>query len=216
MIKSFSFFVLLLVLSLGARATEPTDLGKGLAYLRVPSLSTPLAKLRPTALVLDLRYVTTDQQSPATLQALLAQQPSGTPWFILVSPATPAVLAPIITASSALTLGTTDSIPAPKVIVRTDPTADRRAYDAFTSGTPLAQLISGKIEKERYDEATLVKEFNEGIPEPQPPPAVDPTAPKPTSPADKTAPAPAAPLTDRVLQRAVHLHAAMLVLKPRS
>lgn len=276
MIRSFSFLVLFLVLSFGAHGALPgnsaqhevsgtntgpaaagngADLAPGLAYVRANTL-TP-AELQPVAenkaLILDLRYVTADEHSPETLRRALVNRPTGQQILILVSPATPAALAPVISATPAVTLGAPESVPAPKVIVHTDAATDRRAYDAFTSGTPLSELISGKIQKERYDEASLVKDFKAGLPEPERPAPKDPTA-LPGNPATPEvsgtfAPAEAggrtqggqqaatghpglaaasngaaeqkpatkpAPLTDRVLQRAVNLHAARLALRSRS
>jgi len=163
--------------------------------------------------VLDLRYATANDESAAALRSALAGRSSNVPLFILVSPATPTALAPVISASPALTLGASGSLPAPKVVVQTDATADRRAYDALDTGTALAQLISGKIEKERFDEATLVQEFKNGNPDAAPIPTPDPTAAKPAGASEKEPPS---PLVDRVLQRAVHLHRALLALKPRS
>jgi len=214
-----------------ASATELTDLGQGLSYLRIHSVTESEAALRKAvpragALVLDLRYATVDDESAAILQTALAGHPAGTPLFILVSPAPPPVLAPAV--ASTLTLGAPGSMPAPKVVVQTDAATDRRAYDALDAGTPLEKLISGKIEKERFDEATLVHEFKNGNPAPlpgdrpgqtpagqqpgtvSPAPSPDPTAAKPAGSPEKPA-----PLVDRVLQRAVHLHRALLALKTR-
>lgn len=214
--KSFSFLVLFLVLPALIRATELTDLGQGLSYLRIHAVADSEAALRQAVpgsgpLVLDLRYATARDDSPAVLQAALAGRSAGTPLFILVSPATPPALGPVIRASAALTLGVAGSLPTPTVVVQADTAADRRAYDALDAGTALEKLISGKIEKERFDEATLVHEFKNGHLDAAPPPPPDPTAPK----AGET-PVKPTPPTDRVLQRAVHLHRALLALKPRS
>jgi len=199
-------------------ATELTDLGQGLSYLRIHSVADSEVALRKVvpgtgALVLDVRYATVNDESAAILQTALAGRSSNTPLFVLVSPATPAALGPVISAPPALTLGASGSLPAPKVVVQTDATTDRRAYDALDAGTALEKLISGKIEKERFDEATLVQEFKNGNPDAAPAPTPDPTVPKPAGDAEKEPPA---PLVDRVLQRAVHLHRALLALKPRS
>jgi hypothetical protein len=204
-------------LCLLSSGTELTDLGQGLSYLRIHSVADSEAALRKAvpgtgALVLDLRYATANDESAAALQTALAGRPAGTPLFILVSPATPPVLGPVIGASPALTLGAAGSLPTPKVIVQADAATDRRAYDALDAGTALPKLISGKIEKERFDEATLVQEFKNGNPDAAPLPAPDPTAPKPAGASEKEPPA---PLVDRVLQRAVHLHRALLALKIR-
>lgn len=207
-----------LLLAPSSKATELTDLGQGLSYLRIHSVADSEVALRKAvpgagALVLDLRYATAGDDSPAALKAAFAGRSPNTPFFILVSPATPPGLGPVISASPALTLGAAGSLPAPKVVVLTDASADRHAYDALGAGTPLAKLISGKIEKERFDEATLVQEFKNGNPDAAPVPAPDPTVPKPAGASEKEPPA---PLVDRVLQRAVHLHRALLALKPRS
>jgi len=210
--------ILFSVLCLLSSGTELTDLGQGLSYLRLHSVADSEAALRKAvpgagALVLDLRYATANEASAAALQSALAARPANVPLFILVSPATPPALGPVISGSPALTLGAKGSLPAPKVVVQIDATADRRAYDALDAGTALAQLISGKIEKERFDEATLVQEFKNGNPDAAPVPPPDPTAAKPAGAAEKELPVPP---VDRVLQRAVHLHRALLALKPRS
>jgi hypothetical protein len=195
-------------------ATELTDLGQGLSYLRVPSLAGAEAALRQAvpgagALVLDLRY-TAVGEDPAALAAALTTRPAGAALFVLVSPATPPALGPAL--GTALTLGAPGSVPAPKVVVQTDAAADRRAYDALTAGTPLEKLLSGKIAKERFDEATLVREFKDGNTAAEPPPTPNPTA----TPPDGAAKDPATvPPTDRVLQRAVHLHRSLLALRKR-
>jgi hypothetical protein len=198
-------------------ATELTDLGQGLSYLRVHSLADSEKALRSAvpgtgALVLDLRYATASDESVDSLRAALTGHSAGAPLFVLVSPATPSGVAQAITQSgvSAFTLGSAGSQPSPKVVVKTDAETDRRAYDALDAGAPLGALISGKIEKERFDEATLVKEFKNGNPDAEPPPGPDPTAPKPANGPEKPA-----PLVDRVLQRAVHLHRALVALRSR-
>jgi hypothetical protein len=203
------------VLCLLSSGTELTDLGQGLSYLRIHSVADSEATLRKAvpgagALVLDLRYATASDESSAALKAALAGRSSNAPLFILLSPATPPVLAPVISASPALTLGVAGSLPAPKIAVQTDAATDRHAYDALDTGTALQKLISGKIEKERFDEATLVQEFKNGNPGAEPPAAPDPTIAPPAGTAEKPV-----VLTDRVLQRAVHLHRALLALRPR-
>jgi hypothetical protein len=207
--------LLLFTLAGLARGTELTDLGAGLAYLRIPTLTESAAALRKAvpgagALVLDLRYVATSEESTDDLRIALADRPGTAPLFILVSPSTPSGVAQAVGAApaSALTLGLAGSRPAPQVVVQTDPASDRRAYEALAAGVAPATLISGKIEKERFDEATLMQEFNDGNPDTEPPSAPDPTATK-----EQVGAAPAAPLVDRVLQRAVHLHQALIALE---
>lgn len=198
--------LLLLLIASAAMATEVLDLGHGLGYLRAKTLDDGLAALsagRP--LVLDLRRATTTTEAAARLNLLLmARRPTDASLFILIGPDTPAKLGAVLKAKSARTflLGVEASAIKPDVIVAQSTDDDRRAYDALDRGTPLAELISGKVEKERFDEATLVAEFKNGSHD------AHPSEP----PAASVAPAPAK-LTDRVLQRAVHLHRALLVLR---
>ncbi len=198
-----------------AAATELTNLGQGLSYLRVQSMTESEKDLRLAvpgagALVLDLRHVVASAESAAVLRAALAGRSTSAPLFILVSPETPAGLVDPANPAhgTVVTMGMPGSRPEPMVVVRTGAETDRRAYDALTAGTPIEVLISGKIDKDRFDEATLVQEFKNGNPDAEPPPAPDPTAAK--SPAVPEKPA---PLVDRVLQRAVQVDRALLVLR---
>jgi len=223
MIKSFSSFVILLTLSVWLKAVEPTALGNNLSYVRVHSLDDSAADLRSKlsakhAFVLDLRYVTANDESVGVLKTALAAHPAEAPLFILVSPATPAGVIGALTVKSGtlVTLGVAGSESSPQIAVRTEAETDRRAYDAFDNGTPLDALISGKIEKDRYDEATLVHEFKNGNSEPEPPLSPDPTKLKIASGSDKPAEGAAiatAPLKDLVLQRALNLYQALLALR---
>jgi len=203
------------LVALVSPAAEPRDLGQGLVYLRVHSIDASLPDLAKAlaerdALVLDFRYATASAASVAGLRAALAARGQKPAAFVLVSPDTPpAVAAARETAPKAwLLLGVADSLPLPQVVVDQDAATDRRAYDALESGHDLAALISGRLGKERYDEASLMQEFRGGRTDAQPPAAPDPTAPKS---GEEKAPV----LTDRVLQRAVHLHRALLALKAR-
>ncbi len=202
----FSLACCALIASL--HAAEPVDLGQGLGYLRVHSLADDQAEITKAAhsdhaLVLDLRYAIANDESIAALRATLTQHASGTPLFVLVSPSTPPALANA--AASELTLGPVGTVPTPKVIVHTDAATDRRAFNAHESGLALDALITGKIEKDRYDESSLMKDFKNGNIAAEPPAGPDPTKPG----APEKVPA----LTDRVLQRAVHLHRALLALR---
>jgi len=215
--KSFSFLFLLIFLSASGRAAVPTpvDLGYDLSYLHVHALADAAPLLPPAlaakhAFVLDLRYATTDEASTAALRSALAQHPADVPLFILLSPATPANLVDAVNQAphAFITLGLISAKSAARVQVKTDVESDRRAYDALENGTPVETLISGKVEKERFDEATLMEEFKNGNPDAEPPAPPDPTDAKPDG-----ADAKPAPLVDRVLQRAVHLHRALLALR---
>jgi hypothetical protein len=205
--------VLLLALaSASAAATELTSLGDGLAYLNIHSLANSEKALRTAmpgagALVLDLRHVVGSGNEPLdALRFALASRPRGA-LLVLVSPATPRGIADVVAEGPALTLGVAEARPRPAVVVLTSVAADQRAYDALVAGTPVADLISGTIEKGRFDEATLVQEFKNGNPDAAPPPTPDPTVAKPASSQEKDLPP-----VDRVLQRAVHLHHALVAL----
>ncbi len=198
-----------------AKPAAPYDLGEDLAYVRVHRVADALPLLdllnrvqsKSSALVLDLRYPLISEADVPALALTLAQRSAPTPLFVLVSPQTPAALVAALAKlpSPALTIGVSESRPLPAVVVNQPADVDRRAYDALDGGMSLETLITGKIEKERFDEAELVKEFENGNANAAPPPDPDPT---------KKADAEKAPvLTDRVLQRAVHLHRALLALK---
>lgn len=194
--------VLLACLGLAARAAE---LAPDLDYLRVYSavleretIAAALAK--PRALVLDLRYPQDERGADEALRQAFVHRAPGVRVYVLVSPATPVPLVGVVAADpKLLTLGVKGARPEPRVGVLQSADDDRRAFDAHTSGTPLADLIAGRIDKERFDEATLVEEFKNGYVERQPLPSPDTDA-EPR-------------LTDRVLQRALHLHRALQALK---
>jgi hypothetical protein len=240
MIKYFLVLLLLLVLSISAsplRATELTDLGEGLSYLRVRSFEESAKGLTAAIrerdfLVLDLRHATAPAESAAAFQAALAgRRVSSAPLFVLIGPSTPAPLVDSLTSATnkIVTLGVKESLPPPQVVVDQPADTDRRAYEALDSGQPLAGLISGKIGKERYDEVALLKEFTSGNSSAS---ATDPAA-KPAdadntpsfaknagdkpgaNPVERPVVSKAEPLTDRVLQRAVQLHRALAAIKPR-
>lgn len=206
-----------LLLALRALAAEPADLGQGLVGLRVRSLADSLpviaaavAESRP--LVIDLRYATADAASAARLGETLQSRPAGALCLLLVSPALPAPVAAALTPLPVgiATLGIAGSQPDPTVVVQQSPAADRAAWDAAETGTPLATLVSGKTGKARYDEASLVKDFANGNHA-----AAPPAAPALASLKDPAPAATPAPPVDRVLQRAIHLHRTLLAIRAR-
>jgi hypothetical protein len=215
-------FILLVPRALFSADTgETTSLGFELSYLRVHSLAEAMPTINSAfsasrALVLDLRYATVSDESAGTLKTLLAERAPDSELFILVSPATPSSMADALTSAAGnwVTLGVKESQPTPKIIVKTTAEIDRRAYDAAAAGTPVEKLISGKIEKDRFDEATLVQEFKNGNPDGEPPTSRPPGGPAKADPA-KVQPGAEntpAPLVDRVLQRAFQIHRALQAL----
>ena len=221
MTKSFSSFALALLVAglLIARvhAGEPTDLGYNLSYVRVHSLADSAPALQSAlsvkhACVLDVRYATATDESISALRTALAGHPAETPLFILISPATPVSVLEAVnppTPVTYVTLGVAGSKPSPKITIKTGAEIDREAYDAFEHGTPITELISGKIDKDRFDEASLVQEFKNGNPDPE---SAAPTG-HPDSKLANGNPEKTAALTDHVLQRALHLHRALLALR---
>lgn len=209
-------FLFLTVAALCARAELRLEaLGEGLGYLRIrtladgATLSAALAK--EGACVVDLRYPGDGLADLAPLLRAIAGHAPGQPLFLLVSPTAPLGLERQLGAipPGAVVLGATGA-PLPEksgVEVAQTPEADRLAYEAYEAGQPLADLVSGKIEKERYDEASLMTDFRGGNTDAQPPLSPDPSKPKAT-PETARKPVPC----DRVLQRAVHLHRALLAL----
>lgn len=208
--------LLFFVCTLRAPAAEPVELIPGLTYLRITHytadsahLAAALSANRP--LIVDVRYSPAESAADFPFEALLGQRaPEATAaLYFLVSPETPAALASVLRTlpRGAVTLGIEGAQPAPGVIIAQAADVDRRAHDAWSEKIPLAALITGKIGKERFDEAALVKEFRNGGSPAAPPAIVDPA----TAKDGERVPV----LTDRVLQRAVHLHRALLALKQR-
>lgn len=217
---------LLFSLTTAASGSGPMSLGNGLMYLRIHSLAESgdaladaLAGTDP--LVLDFRHANAGEKTAARLASALKARPAGVLLIALVSPDTPKPIASVLARmpAGALTLGIEGSAPSPSVIVHQSPKDDRAAYDALENGKSLDQLVTGKIDKERYDESTLSQDFANGYHDARPPAPVPPeseSADKLT-PADGDVPDTDAParLTDRVLQRAIQLHRALLALRER-
>lgn len=220
----FLLSFIFLLLPAFALAAEPPNLGSNLAYLRVHSLADAMPELQiqlaeKHASVLDLRYATATQESTTALRDVLTARPADMRLFILISPATPGAVLEMIgplVHDKLITLGVAGSQPAPRIIVKIDAKTDRQAYDAFDHGTPITELISGKIEKDRFDEAALVKDFKNGNTDAEPPSLPDPSQPDDTADSDNPAETLAkkpAPLRDHVLQRALNLQQALSALR---
>jgi hypothetical protein len=216
MTKSFLFLALAFVLA--ARATwaaAPSDLGQGLLYCRVHALPAdlPAANTAKSALVLDLRYTMTDDTGATAFSAWLGFRTATYPVFILVNAGTgPALLHALAgrpAPSGVVALGPPLPAFTPDVPLKISPDTEHRAYDAFDHGTALESLIVEKIDKPRYDEASMVKDHVSDSEQPAPDDEDDAIA-KPDSAKDKPAPPPQ--LIDLALQRAVQLHRALLAL----
>ncbi|MSU23348.1 MAG: hypothetical protein EXS32_05930 [Opitutus sp.] len=214
--KSFSCFIL--VLSGFARAASlDRDLGQGLAYHRVHQLPADLPTAESTRkqpCVLDLRYVRGDADAAAALAAWLRFHATAhAPVFILANADT----SPALLASTAeperdthvITIGGTAPGFTPALALKIAAEAERRAYDALEQGASVESLLTENSGKPRHDEASLVKE--------QPTETLgavaSPSHPSRSSAGTSAIPPPSPPLLDAALQRAVHLHRALLALK---
>ncbi len=208
----FSSLVLIIFLSLLRASTAAPlalDLGQGLAYHRAHTLPGDLpsaSPAKPRPLVLDLRYATGDANAGTALAASLKFHAAPrSPIFLLANAATgPAIRSAFAArddAAGLVVLGVASAGFTPDIDLPVDPAEERRAYDALENGTALAALIAPPLEKPRYDEAKLVAER---LPARAPTPDPEPVVPAPSAPP---------PLIDAVLQRAVHLHRALLALK---
>ena len=213
---------LLFLCSLGAACAAPLtlDLGNGLAYHRAHFIPTDLPASSPTPpqpLVLDLRYATGDRNAALALSAWLKfHAATRTPVFVLAnadtSPVLRAAFADRDHSAGLIVLGIASTDFAPDLNLVAEANTARRAYDALENGTVFTALIAPALEKPRNDEARLVASR---LPERAPTTGDDaePPASVASNVAGAPAPPPAPPLIDVVLQRAVHLHRALLALK---
>lgn len=218
--------VLLCLFAVALRAAnddDVRDLGEGLGYVRIKELDTAPVPTASRPLVIDLRHATlTTPAAAGKLQALLAAD--GPPRFVLVSEATPPALLALLDARApnVLTLGATSPALTPDIAVAATTEEDRLAYDAIDQGTPLAAIVRQSIEKERYDEAAMMRDHANGVPLPDAPPTPEIPAPIPpsaaeppaaTTPAEGAAKAAAAPPVDAVLVRAVQVYQGLRALR---
>lgn len=209
---SFLFLVLFLLPSTARSAPLERDLGQGLAYCRVHRLPADLPGTAPKqtrALVLDLRYTASNNAGAAALDAWLKFRAGpSSPVLLLVNGATAPTLAAMLatrdSAAGLLVLGSASGACTPDITLDIAPADERAAYDALEHGTALEALLSDTPEKPRHDEAELVRQ-NRGMT----PAAVAEDPPPVTEPKTPATP----PLTDRTLQRAVHVHRALLALR---
>jgi fermentation-respiration switch protein FrsA (DUF1100 family) len=97
----------------------------------------------------------------------------------------------------------------PELAIAVDPEMEKAAYLAYENGTPLDDLLDAPVEKKRYDEALLLREFDGSSGRPKNPAAKanenssDTVSEKPEPP----------PLVDRTLQRAVNTAIALKALR---
>jgi hypothetical protein len=214
---AFSLCLLLAVTGVARSAPLPRNLGQGLLYYRLHELPADLPtdeSERRQPCILDLRYVDGHDAEATALAAWLKFHATArAPVFVLANAATNRGLIAAITPSGAgaavVVLGNTPSEFAPDIPVKVSAEAERRAYDALEHGATAESLITENPDKPRNDEAKLAKERqsdpNPGTETPSPAAIAGNVE---ESPKEKTP-----PVIDAVLQRAVHLHRALVALR---
>jgi hypothetical protein len=213
--RFFSAFLFLSLATLHAAPLE-RDLGRGLVYFRAKVLPADLPATVPPqrrSCILDLRYATGGEGAASALDAWLKLHASERkPVLVLANTATgAALLAPLASrrpSAGVLLLGVAGRGFQPDIALKITPENERRAYDALEAGATIESLLTENSDKLRNDEARLAKEYAAGTAAPAYERPDEPPADKPAA---ATAPAPI-PI-DLVLQRAVHLHRALLALK---
>lgn len=209
MIRRLALAAGLLLTSALSAAPLVRELGDGLGYARIAQLPDDLpdtAKVPGPALVLDLRNVpaTTDTANAFALWLTL-QDRAKAPLLVLLNPDTAPLIREVLHSQAGrpgiLTLGPTTPDYAPDIVVPISADADRLAYAALDNTCPIADLVSRKLDKPRYDEASLVGKTDRDAP---PPPNPDELAAPPPEP-------PARP-HDLLLARAINLHRTLRAL----
>ena len=201
--------VLFALMFFGLRAAPlERDLGYGLVYVRIHDLPADLpakpATGRVPPCVLDVRYVSADANGAAALLTWLkARATPRSPVFVLANAETSAaILKPLAAherSSGIAVVGAPARNFRPHVSVKTTAETERQAYDALERGTPVAKLLSDNPDKVRNDEASLSKDrLAEAAAD-----AAD----------DQLSGKRETPPIDATLQRAVHLHRALVALR---
>ena len=210
MIRRLVFFLTahVVVATVGAAALE-RDLGLGLAYVRAKQLpadlpTKPTGKVPPC--VIDVRYTDADAVAVTTFVAWLRFRATArTPVFVLANAATSAVLLDALANRGAVEGAVVIGVPGgrfrPDSAVKSETEDERKAYEALEGGAALEALLADYPDKVRNDEASLVRGQSGSGDTP-----VD-------LPAENSARRRNTPTIDVALQRAVHLHRALVALK---
>lgn len=189
----------------GWAAPLQRELGERLLYHRavdLPADLPPAPKGRKQPIVLDLRYAQGDEAAAIATQAWLKFYASArTPVFVLANADTSGelrrVLAALRRAPGIVIVGRASRSLEPDVPIKTTADAERQAYDALAAGAPVAALVIDHPDKVRNDEASLSRDrLAEAAAD-----SVEETKSKPPPPIDVA------------LQRAVHLHRALVALR---
>ena len=192
----------------GAHATPlERDVGHGLAYVRVHGLPADLPAKRAgraPPCIIDVRYVNGAAEEAMAFHAWLKERATArTPVFVLANSATSSDVLKAVAGfernSGVVVVGLPGRGFRPDVAVKTTEEIEREAYDALEKGEAIAKLLADNPDKVRNDEASLSKDR---LAEASADAADD-------SVTGKRGPPP----IDATLQRAVHLHRALVALK---
>lgn len=204
--RPLASLVSLLVAAAACAAPIERDLGNGLTFVRVHQLPGDLptkTPSRPAASVIDLRYVETDAEGATALAAWLNFRATAkAPVFVLANIETAPVLLHALAAherGAVVVVGIEGGSFRPDVAVKSTREEERRAYDALEKGAAVVTLLTDNPNKVRNDEASLSKDRLAEA-------SADATE------AARGGKTPAPPI-DATLQRAVHLHRALVALK---
>lgn len=190
------------------------DLGENLYYFRARVLprDLPPAELKEKSVILDLRYALAENDATTALQTWLESTATvKTPVFVLINADTAPAIREFLDARRShpglVTIG--QAIPGfePDIAVDSSSDEERRAYDALTPETRIEALITENADKPRIDEASIMRARADAQDEP-----VEANPLDRLTPTEKKTDSPPPPI-DRTLQRAVHLHRALLALR---
>jgi hypothetical protein len=193
------------------------SLAEDISYVRIQNIEQSLPNLHSLlnqkAVVIDLRFVTSDPESIKTLGNILSinSRASSSTKVILVlcnretSAPLGRLLQDLQNEGSIIAIGASPNTTnfTPKLSVKVLPEEDGKAYQALLAEMEIETLINESVTKDRYDEARLIKDFQKNK---EPKVTTELAEIEPHSITDKIATeAPTSPLTDHILQRAFFL-----------
>lgn len=197
----------LLVVVVGRAAPLERELGSGLTYYRLHELPADLpanSTGRMGACIVDLRYVEADGDAATAFAAWLKFRASPhAPVFVLANAETSGPLRKALgqhePGAGVVVVGIPSRQFHPDIEVKGTEKNERRSFDALAEGVATSVLLTDNPDKVRNDEASLSKDR---LAEASADSAEDALAGKRTP-----------PPVDVTLQRAVHLHRALVALK---
>jgi hypothetical protein len=203
------WFAALCLCAAGIAAPLERDLGHGLRLYRVRALPADLPPAsesggKAAACVVDVRYVFAEADAAAAFGAWLRfRAKPRAPVFVLANAQTSNALLRVLAererGGGAVLIGVGGRQLEPDSPVRTTAQDERRAYDALEKeGVAVEKLLTENADKVRNDEASLSRDRLAEASADAAAEALDPQS---------------RPPIDVALQRAVHLHRALLALK---